>query len=187
MAIVGISVCTLNVIPLFSESIFYILREPSKYIEFFIEIIIYTTAFYAETKPLEVIVTSVVAIAVILTGAVIAQRALKETPQLTWIREKAVFLAATGGTLFYGVDLTNACFDSADLKHTDFRKANLTRTSFKGAMGLELARLQGTILEQPRVRKLLTTLNGCGEDFTEADLCGANLRGANLKEVRSRN
>lgn len=136
-----------------------------------------------QTKPLEVIITSITAIAVIFTGAIIARRALEGAPQFAWIKDKAIFLAATGGTSFYGVDLTDACFDGADLRHTDFRKANLTRTSFKDVTGLELARLQGTILEQPNVRKLLTTSNGCGEDFTDADLCGANLRGANLREA----
>ncbi|MBW4636354.1 MAG: pentapeptide repeat-containing protein [Iphinoe sp. HA4291-MV1] len=131
----------------------------------------------------EGIITFVAASAVIFAGAIIARQAIRGSPKFAWIREKAVFWAATGGTSFYSEDLTDACFDGADLRHTDFRKANLTRTSFKGATGLELARLQGTILENPKVRKLLTNNNGYGEDFTEANLYGANLRKADLREA----
>lgn len=125
-------------------------------------------------------ITTVSAIAVILTGAIIARQAVRGSPKFAWIKEKAVFWAATGGTSFYGVDLTDACFDGADLPHTDFRKAILTRASFKDATGLELARLQGTILEQPKVRKLLVNQKGIDEDYTGANFNGASLRGANL-------
>ncbi|MBD1882156.1 pentapeptide repeat-containing protein [Coleofasciculus sp. FACHB-T130] len=132
----------------------------------------------------ELSVTFIAAIAVILTGAIISRQAIRGSPKFAWIREKAVFWAATGGTSFYGVDLTDACFDGADLPHTDFRNAILTRASFKNVTGLELSRLQGTILEQPNVRKLLINpQEGCGRDYTGANLSGANLREANLKEA----
>ncbi|MDZ8050174.1 MAG: pentapeptide repeat-containing protein [Aulosira sp. ZfuVER01] len=124
-----------------------------------------------------------ISIILIIIGAIISRLTLKNSGNFYWIREKVVFWAATGGTSFYGADLTDACFDGADLRHTDFRKANLTRASFKDVTGLELARLQGTILEDSRVRKLLTTKNGQGEDFTEANLQGANLQGADLREA----
>jgi hypothetical protein len=68
---------------------------------------------------------------VIFAGIVVAQKGTKISPKFIWIWEKAVFWAATGGTSFYGANLTDACFDGADLRHTDFRKANLTRASFK--------------------------------------------------------
>lgn len=126
------------------------------------------------------VIAFIAAIAVILTGAIIARQAVRGSPKFAWIREKAVFWAATGGTSFYRVDLTDACFDGADLPHTDFRKAILTRASFTGATGLELARLQGTILEQPKVRKLLVKKEGIDEDYTGANFNGASLRGANL-------
>lgn len=125
-------------------------------------------------------ITTLSAIAVILTGAIIARQTVTGSPKFAWIRDKAVFWAATGGTSFYGVDLTDACFDGADLPHTDLRKAILTRASFKDATGLELARLQGTILEQPKVRKLLVKKEGIDEDYTGANFNGASLRGAKL-------
>ncbi|MBD1906762.1 pentapeptide repeat-containing protein [Trichocoleus sp. FACHB-832] len=136
------------------------------------------------------ILNLIAAITVILRGAIIARQAVRGSPKFAWIREKAVFWAATGGTSFYGVDLTDACFDGANLPHTDFRKANLTRASFEEATGLDLARLQGTILEQPKVRKLLITKRGCNEDYTGSNFNGASLRradltGATLKEVNA--
>ncbi|MGB3513468.1 MAG: pentapeptide repeat-containing protein [Microcoleaceae cyanobacterium] len=100
---------------------------------------------------------------------------------LVGLEKKAIFGAATGGTSFYGVDLTDACFDNSHLPHTDFRKAILTRASFKNVKGLELSRLQDTILEDPHVRKLLTNPeDATGKNCTGANLSGANLRGANL-------
>ncbi|MEH2423843.1 MAG: pentapeptide repeat-containing protein [Nostoc sp.] len=138
---------------------------------------------HTKTENVEVILDSVATIVVIFTGANIARQALKGSPKFAWIKEKAVFWAAIGGTSFYGADLTNASFDGADLRHTDFREANLTHTSFKGVTGLELARLQGSILEDPKVRKLLTTNNSRGGDFAEANLQGANLQGADLREA----
>ena len=48
---------------------------------------------------------------------------------------------------------------------------------------LGLARLKGTILEDPRVRELLVSRNGIGQDFTDADLRGANLQEAKLQEA----
>ncbi|MCT7956757.1 pentapeptide repeat-containing protein [Laspinema palackyanum] len=117
---------------------------------------------------------------VLITGAILAQKALKGDLKFAWIREQAVFWAATGGTSFYGCNLTDACFDGADLPHTDFRQAKLTRASFEGAKRLDLSRLQGTILEQPKVRKLLTSKMGVEGDYTGVNFNGANLQGANL-------
>ncbi|MCL1469209.1 pentapeptide repeat-containing protein [Argonema antarcticum] len=143
----------------------------------------FLTDFSSKQRILEFTITLISAIAVILTGAIIARKAVRGSPKFAWIREKAVFWATIGGTSFYGSDLTDACFDGADLPHTDFRKAILTRTSFEGATRLDLSRLQGTILEQPKVRKLLTTKIGRNEDYTGANFEGANLRGADLTDA----
>jgi uncharacterized protein YjbI with pentapeptide repeats len=133
-------------------------------------------------KPGEFSITIVTALISIVTGSIIARQAINNSPKFVWIRKLAVFWAATNGTSFYGVDLTDACFDEADLRHTDFRRANLTRASFQGAKNLDLARFEDTILQDPRVRKLLVeTKDNKEKDFTNADLKGANLNNANLK------
>jgi len=125
----------------------------------------------------------IAAIAVIISSATIVQQAMRGSPKFAWITEKAVFWAAWSGTSFYEVDLTDACFDGAALPHTDFRKAILTRASFEKVTGVELSRLQGTILEQPKVRKLLITKRGCDGDYTGANFNGANLKGADLTQA----
>lgn|GEM_PF-6170784 len=124
---------------------------------------------------------SIAALVVILTASIIAQQVVKGSPKFAWLADEALLWAAKGGTSFYGVDLTEACFDGAHLPHTDFRKANLTRTSFKGATGLELALLKDTILESPKIRDLLTSHEGEGEMYSGLSLKGANLKGANLQ------
>lgn len=130
-----------------------------------------------------VIFTFIAALGLTFTGTIIAHKALKGDPKFAWIKEKAIFWAATGGTSFYGVDLTDVSFDNSHLPHTDFRNTILTRTSFKNVTGLELSRLQGTILEDPKVRKLLTTKQGKNQDYTGTNLNGANLTGANLTDA----
>ncbi|MEB3342671.1 pentapeptide repeat-containing protein [Okeania sp.] len=130
---------------------------------------------------LEDVFINILIIATIFTGYIISKKAIIGSPKFAWIKKIAIFLSATGGTSFYGVDLTNVCFDNSHLPHTDFRKAILTGASFKNVTGLELSRLQDTILENPHVRKLLTNPeDGAGKDYTRANLSGANLRGANL-------
>ncbi|MGD1714862.1 pentapeptide repeat-containing protein [Dapis sp. BLCC M172] len=137
-----------------------------------------------EKVSLEKVAISILIITIILTGYIIGRKAIRGSPQFAWIKKIAIFLSATGGTSFYGVDLTDACFDNSHLPHTDFRKAILTGASFKNVTGLELSRLQDTILEDPHVRKLLTNPeDGTGKDYTGANLSGANLKGANLAEA----
>ena len=124
---------------------------------------------------------SIAALVVILTASIIAQQVVKGSPKFGWLADEALLWAAKGGTSFYGVDFTEACFDGAHLPHTDFRKANLTRTSFKDATGLELALLKDTILECPKIRNLLTSNKGQGEIYSGLSLKGANLKGAHLQ------
>ncbi|MCF2149868.1 pentapeptide repeat-containing protein [Desmonostoc muscorum LEGE 12446] len=126
------------------------------------------------------LVTIIAAIPIIISATLIARKAIRGSPKLRWIREVAVFWTSIGGTSFYGADLTDTCFDGSHLPHTDFRKANLTRTSFKDVTGLKFSRLEGTILENLKVRKLLVTKKGKNEDYTGANFNGANLTNADL-------
>jgi uncharacterized protein YjbI with pentapeptide repeats len=142
------------------------------------------TSILPDKKAEQAIITLFTSLAIIITGTIIAHKAIKGDPKFAWIKEKAVFWAATGGTSFYGVDLTDVSFDNSHLPHTDFRNAILTRTSFKNVTGLELSRLEGTILEDPKVRRLLThPQEGWREEFAQANLTGANLIQANLTKA----
>jgi uncharacterized protein YjbI with pentapeptide repeats len=123
----------------------------------------------------------------VLFSAYIGWRSLKGDERDPWIRSYAIAFAATGGTSFYGADLTDADFTGAILKNTDFRKANLTRTRFYEVKKLDFARPGNTILNNPAVLNLLVTLNGRNKPYIGANLKGANLIGADLKEANFNN
>ncbi|AFW94861.1 pentapeptide repeat-containing protein [Anabaena sp. 90] len=128
-----------------------------------------------------------VAVVFVIFSAYIGWRSLKGDERDPWIRSYAIAFAATGGTSFYGADLTDADFTGAILKNTDFRKANLTRTRFYEAKKLDFARPGNTILSNPAVLNLLITLNGRNKSYIGANLRGANLIGGDLKEANFKN
>jgi len=93
--------------------------------------------------------------------------------------------AALGGTTFSGADLSGATFAYARLKSTNFADFRhhptvLTRVRWHHAQKLDRARLGSSILQDHRVRPLLTTLNGIDKDLSNADLRGANLADAQI-------
>jgi uncharacterized protein YjbI with pentapeptide repeats len=114
------------------------------------------------------------------------------------IRSFANALRSIGATRFCCADLRGAFFNDARLPWVSFaafhREApRLERVCWKGARRLELARLGGTILEDPTCRKLLVSGSAPGADLRglnlrgaylpQADLRGADLREANLSEA----
>lgn len=113
----------------------------------------------------------------------IGRRAVRGDPQYTRIRNTATLLAATGGTGFQGANLTDADFTNAVLQDVDLQWAILTRTRWLNAKGLDSVRPGTSYLADPRVRSLVGTGRGAGENFDGADLRGVNLRGANLAET----
>jgi len=123
----------------------------------------------------------------VIFSAYIGWRSLNGDERDSWIRSYAIAFATTGGTSFYGADLTDADFTGAMLKNTDFRTANLTRTRFYEAKKLDFAGPGNTILNNPAVLNLLVTLNGRNKPYIGANLKGANLIGADLKEANFNN
>ncbi len=92
-----------------------------------------------------------------------------------------------GGTSFYRANLTRTDFTGARLKSTNFNQAKLDKTIFHRAVKLELARPGNTLLANWRVREfLINPSTGEGQDFTKADLRGANLDNANLAHANLR-
>ncbi|MBD2596951.1 pentapeptide repeat-containing protein [Nostoc spongiaeforme FACHB-130] len=121
--------------------------------------------------------------AFMLFSAYIGWRSLAGNEKDAWVRSFAITFAATGGTSFFGADLTDADFTGATLKNTDFRTANLTRTRFYEAKKLDLAKVDDSILAKRDILNLLVTLNGRNKSYIRANLKGANLIGADLKEA----
>ncbi len=126
-----------------------------------------------------------IAVTLIHVGVIfyMTYRAMKGDEKHALIRDVAVAVAAIGGTCFRGADLTEANFTNAILKNTDFREANLTRTLWKKAKQLDLARPGKSILAQWNVRELLVSGKGQAQDFSKADLRGANLSNTDLSYV----
>lgn len=115
----------------------------------------------------------------------------REDPKFENLRIIGLAFAALGGTSFNSADLSGATFSQAKLKSSNFaasrqRPTILSRVRWHGAQQLDRARLGMANLKDPRVLKLLTTLNGIDQDFSNADLHGANLAGAELGQANLR-
>jgi len=123
-----------------------------------------------------------VAVAVAIVGAAIGWRALARADERDlWVRHLVLAYGSFQGTNFQRADLTDANFTAATLKSTNFYRSTLTRTRWQDARKLYLARGGPSLLSSRAVRALLVTGNGYKQDYTCADLEGANLSGANLE------
>ncbi|WP_019500131.1 pentapeptide repeat-containing protein [Pseudanabaena sp. PCC 6802] len=129
-------------------------------------------------------------------GIFTAWRSLSNYAGDTWIHNLALTLVNLGGSSFRDSNLTDADFSHARLNSTDLRQSILTRTRFHQSEKLDVARVDGTTLNQPAICSLLVTGNGRKKNFegaslqganlTAADLSGANLRGADLRHATLR-
>ncbi|MGH1396705.1 MAG: pentapeptide repeat-containing protein [Trichormus sp.] len=102
------------------------------------------------------------------------------------LRNLALMFASWGSTSFYNLDLSGFNFTKINLANTDLRARKLYRSCFQGVTGLERARVDSRYLdlEIPKVQKLLT--RACSEepDFSNLNLRGAYLKGADLRRMK---
>ena len=103
----------------------------------------------------------------------------KLNPRYKILHTLAITFATQGSTRFREADLTAADFSNATLRHTDFHNAILNRTRWHHAI-FQQNNLQGTYLSDPKIRRLVTELDGQGQNFDRLDLRGVNLDHANL-------
>ena len=128
-------------------------------------------------------------VASLLFSIYVEWRVLKEDEKFDILRGSGLALAALGGTSFAGADLTGATFSQARLNSTNFAdsrrsKTNFTHVCWKQADKLNRARLGSSILQDRRVRILLSEpTKGYKQDLTDANLRGANLRGVTLEQA----
>ena len=120
---------------------------------------------------------------IILVSAYLTWRALEGDPRYTQIRAIAIVFAAIGGTRFRNARLSHATFIQATLKNTDFRRATLTLTNWHQSKQLDLARLGGTLLLDPKVRALAVTHCGASQSYKGFELQGLYLAGADLSNA----
>ncbi|HLO87524.1 MAG TPA: pentapeptide repeat-containing protein [Nostocaceae cyanobacterium] len=119
--------------------------------------------------------------AVEILAGYVAHSALNGNEKLAIIRTRAISFSSWGGTSFYKADLSRANFSNSKLEKTDLRFASVFQTNFEGVVGIDYARLEGTILENPSVRELCVTRNGRRKDYTDMNLNGAYLQGVKME------
>ena len=120
-------------------------------------------------------------------------RSCKEAHGYGSCRAFGIALASIGATRFSGADLRGVFFTDARLARVNFAASRrqvtrLERACWKGAQGLELARLGKSSLAEPRIRQLLLSGSAPRADLRGINLRGAylphaDLRGANLSET----
>jgi uncharacterized protein YjbI with pentapeptide repeats len=130
----------------------------------------------------EAITASIISMISTFIGCYITGQTGFNAKKAIFVRKISVVLSAVGGTSFKDADLTCADFTQTVLKNTDFRNANLTQTYWLNAKGLEFARLGNTYLANPKIRQLVVTCNGQGQNFDGFDLTGVNLKDATLQD-----
>lgn len=143
--------------------------------------------------------STLISIAILYVGMTVGRRARLEDARNKSIRATSIYIATFFGTCFDRANLTDANLEYALLANTNLTAANLTRTNLHGVFHLNLARLDRTILTNSLVRNLLVTrqsnhlsysdcnLQGAylaGADLTSLDFTGANLGDANLSGCR---
>ncbi len=127
--------------------------------------------------------TVILFLGIVITAFITSQRMLEREGRWSWVRPKATFWAAIGGTSFKGLDLSRLDFTGAKIAHTDFRARKFYRTCLREVKGLDLARVDNQYfdLDLPKVQELLTVGSSKASDFSRVNLCGAYLRGADLR------
>ncbi len=135
------------------------------------------------TNELACLIAGLIALLAIIYGVYIAGEAIAANKKYELVRALAVGIVSQISTSFRGADLTDADFTEASLKSVDLRLATLTRTCWFAAKKLEQARVEGTYLQDVRVRQLLITKDGRDKNYDNLNLRGLNLKDANLQDA----
>jgi uncharacterized protein YjbI with pentapeptide repeats len=111
-------------------------------------------------------------------SCLLCSRSSQSVDNLLFYQTWAIALCTFGNTSFYDQDLSNKDFTKLDLANLDLRAKSFYRTCFRGATGLDRARLDDRYFDitSPKVQQLLT--QGAA---TDPDLSALNLQGAYLK------
>jgi uncharacterized protein YjbI with pentapeptide repeats len=124
-----------------------------------------------------------VALVIVFLGLYVSRKAWEGDENFALLLKFSVVFGTIGGTQFYKADLTDADFTQANLKNANFNDAILTRVLWKSVEKLDRARLGHSILTVSKVRNLLISRFGYGQDYSNCNLRGANLIGVNLEKA----
>lgn len=129
------------------------------------------------------LIAALIALVSMALGIYIGFRAIRGDKKYALVRALSIGIVAQGGTSFRGANLTDVDFTEATLKSVDFRNAVMTRTCWFGAKKLDQARVNGTYLQEARVRELVITKDGHEQNYDRLNLRGLNLKNANLQDA----
>jgi uncharacterized protein YjbI with pentapeptide repeats len=116
----------------------------------------------------------------VLTSASLLSRT--KSKQISFLQPWAIALCAFGNTSFHNKDLSYTDFSNADLANIDLRAKSFYQTCFRGATGLDRARLDDRYFDitSPKVQQLLTQGTTTDPDLSTLNLQGAYLKAAEL-------
>jgi uncharacterized protein YjbI with pentapeptide repeats len=123
---------------------------------------------------------------------IMTRRMAQSAPGYNLSTSIALASVSNVGTRFSGADLRGAFLNGARLRGSNFasspgRPTQVDQVCWKGARSLEWARLDGTILSDPRIRNLLVEADGVGQDLSGLNLRGAYLEGGDFRGASFRN
>jgi uncharacterized protein YjbI with pentapeptide repeats len=124
-----------------------------------------------------------VVMVILLIVGYLGLQAVTGNSRFQWVVQTAIAIIMRRGNLFIKTNLTDVDFTGATLKFCDFRSANLIRVRFYKVKRLEFARLGSTYLANSRIRQLVVTCDGQGQNFDGLDLTGVNLQNAQLQDA----
>ncbi|MDJ0695488.1 pentapeptide repeat-containing protein [Mastigocoleus sp. MO_188.B34] len=134
----------------------------------------------AKTMAVNVAVAMTVAITPLATY--MGLQALAGNHKYISLNRIAITFAAIGGTSFRYAYLTDANFTGAILKNSNLDEAILIRTCFYNAKKVYLAKVGGTYLSYPNVRRLVVKRKTQQKNLNRLDLRGVYLAGVNLAD-----
>jgi uncharacterized protein YjbI with pentapeptide repeats len=140
-------------------------------------------SFAIISHKLSVVLTIVMTLPIIVLSLYVSQQILDGNTNYPFIRWASLVLSCDDGSKFRRADLTDANFTSATLKGSDFRGATLVGVFWFAANYLHITCIECGYLTNPKIQKLVVTLNGKDQNFDSFNLENVNLKGANLQDV----
>jgi uncharacterized protein YjbI with pentapeptide repeats len=141
------------------------------------------SAFSADSSGYIFLGNILIATSMVCASFKISHQSCLNDPGHRVIRRVITYLSTYYGTCFIRANLTDASLEFSLLGRANLTDANFTRTNFYGARELDRARVDRTILSDPRVQSLLVTHQGSQQNYAACNLQGAYLLGANLQNA----
>jgi uncharacterized protein YjbI with pentapeptide repeats len=139
-----------------------------------------TALISSQAKMIVFSISGILSAIAVALSLYIGKKASSEDLRYSLLYNLAVRISSIRGTKFYSANCDDANFSGASLHSTDFRKTSLRRTNFHKVAGISQIIIQDGYLRNSKVRKLLVSKDGHGQQFENLDLRDVNLEGADL-------